>query len=319
MLSGSEEAIHKNPSHAYAEPGLYTVTLTVGNGIDEVNTVATDLIQVFPGDALGDVLVEGFESDLDPETWTLYNHQGEYGWTATSAAAIEGDKSFYIKNRLVNIFDSKDELVSATFDMSEESSIIISYKWAFALKTDPSDDRLTVKISKDCGQTWVTKEVHRGMTDLPTAEATNTNFVPDSDEWAEETIFIDEENFLVQNFRVKFEFSGRGGNNIYLDDINIGNENDLAVEGVDFNPGLVVYPNPSSDDMNVVLTSLASEQVQLELYDLTGRKVQDVFQGRMNGSFKNELVLHRAGLASGVYVLRLSNGQSAIQEKIVFK
>ncbi|RMH03005.1 MAG: PKD domain-containing protein, partial [Planctomycetota bacterium] len=57
-------ATAQNPSHTYAQPGLYTVTLTVGNAAGTDTRVRVDYIQVDPG---GGVSGEGFILSRNPD------------------------------------------------------------------------------------------------------------------------------------------------------------------------------------------------------------------------------------------------------------
>jgi hypothetical protein len=64
-------------------------------------------------------------------------------------------------------------------------------------------------------------------------------------------------SYWVNNFRFKFRFESDGGNNIYIDDINIysGAPSDaLVTVGLDENLQLqnaVVFPNPAEDEVNL--------------------------------------------------------------------
>ncbi|MFM5944711.1 MAG: hypothetical protein ACKO9G_15300, partial [Dolichospermum sp.] len=70
-------------------------------------------------------------------------------------------------------------------------------------------------------------------------------------------------NYFQQNFRVKFRFEGEGGNNFYLDDINLynGSPSNTLVTGVEEDntiSGAIIFPNPVVDELAVDYTGLVA-------------------------------------------------------------
>ena len=61
-------------------------------------------------------------------------------------------------------------------------------------------------------------------TQLTTA-ANQINFLPSFDEWKEATVSSILGPYCVENFRFKFEFKSGGGNDLFIDNINISYEN----------------------------------------------------------------------------------------------
>ena len=68
---------------------------------------------------------------------------------------------------------------------------------------------------------------------------------------------VTNEVYMVPNLRIRFEFESKGGNNVFLDDINVYGVDSLGnvlglepiVESVPFQLG--VYPNPSPGEVSV--------------------------------------------------------------------
>jgi PKD repeat protein len=90
-------------------------------------------------------------------------------------------------------------------------------------RDDANTDALRVYVSKDCGATWSLRKSISSTT-ISTAANTNGDFAPaNSSEWRTEEIVLTS-TFNTENFRVRFEFTSGGGNNFYLDDINITGE-----------------------------------------------------------------------------------------------
>ncbi|NEV94727.1 T9SS type A sorting domain-containing protein [Psychroflexus sp. YR1-1] len=77
---------------------------------------------------------------------------------------------------------------------------------------------------------------------------------------------------------------------------------------------LSIYPNPSRGRFTVQFFAASSTALQLSLYDLRGRslvrKTYDAY-----GNFQKELDLTQ--LASGIYLLKLSDGSGSITKKVI--
>lgn len=64
-----------------------------------------------------------------------------------------------------------------------------------------------------------------------------------------------------------------------------------------------LYPNPTSSNAQVRMRVGASQQVAVNLYDVAGRKVLDVYSGMMNADASRVFSVHLAELPAGVYTL----------------
>jgi hypothetical protein len=68
-----------------------------------------------------------------------------------------------------------------------------------------------------------------------------------------------------------------------------------------------VTPNPFGSSTAIVIGSITDSRVRLGVYDLSGRKVTDLFEGAIKGQIGYEFAFDAAALPSGVYVARLSS------------
>ena len=92
---------------------------------------------------------------------------------------------------------------------------------------------------------------------------------------------------------------------------NFEEEGALSIEPIDAG-AMMIYPNPTTSDMTVVLNDHALKIVEIELYDLAGRKVH---QQTVNQSYGT---LRMSELAQGTYVLKvyLNQGDPVIQKVV---
>ena len=312
-LSGSDLS---NPAHIYSEPGVYSITLVAGNGVEEVSEVKESLIRVL---AIGEKdlpFTDGFEDEFSSEDWMISNFDNGDTFEWEQGTANFGDNCLFLDNRNNDLDQNVDELMSTTIDASSASEVRIEYYWAYANRTNETDDRFKVYISNDCGASWSLEKQHRGLSDLPSRTPTNSTFVPDSDEWNYFNIIIDNADDLTENFRVKFEFEGRGGNNFYLDDINIsvitvGVNEALFVEEVS------VYPVPAVDEANVLieLTSQVN-QASLEVYDSHGKLIESIFTGNLPAG-EQRWRIDTSRFARGLYFVVFSGEGSKFGKSLI--
>ena len=301
-VSGEDES---NPTHIYSEPGLYSITLLAGNGVDDVTETKEAHIRVL-GIAEKDLpFTEGFEESFSNEDWLISNPDNGDTFEWEQETANFGDNCLFLDNRNNALENNRDQLMSTTIDASEAAEVRIEYYWAYANKFDETDDRFKVYISNDCGSSWALKKQHRGLNDLPSRSPLNGTFVPDSDEWNYFNIIISDADELTDNFRVMFEFEGRGGNNFYLDDINISVIS-VGVEEVSLVEEVKVYPVPAVNEANVAIALSAEvSQANLEVYDAHGKLIQTIFKGNLPAG-EQVWRVNTSQLSSGLYFVVFS-------------
>ena len=76
------------------------------------------------------------------------------------------------------------------------------------------------------------------------------------------------------------------------------------------------YPNPFNSVIRISYGLPEAADVRLSVYDILGRLVIDLFQGRLSAG-RHEAVLNGVNLVSGIYVARLDAGELTSQAKVV--
>ena len=95
------------------------------------------------------------------------------------------------------------------------------------------------------------------------------NFLPSFGDWREATITSLIGPFCVQNFRFKFEFESGGGNDLYIDNINISYENTTAINTSNKNE-VSIFPNPANNNLTVSSSKIISE---FAVFDIMGKQL----------------------------------------------
>lgn len=294
------------PTVTYNVPGFHNVTLTASDGTNQVTTTVSELVQVFGVPGQPGPFVEGFEgATVLPVLGWSTGGPGTTGFSITGTAAFSGSKSAKVTNTANNA-GGIYQLYAPTVDMSNASAITLSFRYAYAQRATGNNDRLRVYVSNDCGASWSLRTQLQGLTTLPTTGLVTGNFVPNGPaQWSQSVITNINTSYHVADFRLRFEFQSEGGNNLYLDDINIngtpvGLEELTNGEGA----GLIVIPNPAKDHAQVALNVQTAGKVRVDLMDVLGRTILGIQNGFMpHGVSRIELPL--SGLPAGLYFVRM--------------
>jgi len=298
-----------NPVITYPSAGIYSASLTVTGDNATRTTSIADLVVVAPDPGQSPPLIEGFESatSFTNVGWTSLNPNGDNGFLITSSAAFSGTKSCRLTNS-TGMAGKIDELISPSMDMTNAAAITVGFRHAFARRTASNDDRLRIYVSGNCGETWsLRRHLFAGST-LETSSIITSSFVPNGpDQWEIQQITNIGAAFFTSDFRVRFEFESDGGNNLYLDDINISADlstglNEMAEEGIGM---LAVSPNPATTASQLTIRSSSTGKYRLDLLDAVGRKLVSLHDGDLAiGEHRMDLPV--ATLSQGVYFVRLS-------------
>ena len=76
-------------------------------------------------------------------------------------------------------------------------------------------------------------------------------------------------------------------------------------EEIDLVPASV-YPNPFNEQGRLSFTPAETEHIDIDMYDLLGRKVQSLFSGTVQAGRAYEISFERVGMPAGVYHIRMA-------------
>ncbi|HET6245443.1 MAG: T9SS type A sorting domain-containing protein [Bacteroidetes bacterium] len=308
----------KNPVVSYSTPGQYNVGLLVSDGVSNLNETKNNFITVLPTTGIPLPYVEGFESSptFPNGNWFVFNTDNAQTWEVANVGAT-GSKSIRINN-FNNPVGAIDEISSTAIDLSPFVKVNISFKVAFAKKdASATTDELKFFASSNCGLTWVQRWSQ--SSNLTTVPAQASPFIPtDSIQWVQYTISTLPIAYMNSNFRFKFQFKNGGGNNIYIDDINI---NDYSVginEQDEFANHFRVYPNPFNEDAVIAFSLNKTESVELSVIDILGKETF-IYQERNLPSGEHTLKLNKSelGMSKGIYFVKLTQADKVMIKKII--
>ena len=147
---------------------------------------------------------------------------------------------------------------------------------------------------------------------------TNLSISPTGSDWKTITISPSSfTNYLVSNFRFKFRFVNGGGNDFFIDNINLSGA--VSIDETELNQAFRIYPNPVIDNINISFYSISKlTNPELELYDAMGRLV---YSKKLNHlvSGANEIEMPSSKLDAGWYLLVLKSQEKIITNKFLKK
>ncbi len=99
-----------------------------------------------------------------------------------------------------------------------------------------------------------------------------------------------------------------------VDDIRLGVDN-ASKEEIDFK----VSPNPFRNEFTIFYTSMPNEDIKLELYDLHGKRMQNILEtNNMNSNGTQfQFSINCEGFPPGIYFLKMSIGEEMGTQKLI--
>ncbi len=211
---------NQNPQVVYTTPGKYAVKLTVRDSLNmSMSETKTQYITVISSEGTTAPFTESFESanPLDSMRWYSEQISTGFAWQKSTTAGYTGFNA--IKSNTYN-FTGKATITSAAYDVSNLSSALVSFHYAYAPKSNSGTCYLRAFTSSDCGATWKLKWITGGPS-MSTAPTTSGPYnYPNQNEWVKASFSVSG-NDLGDDLRIKFEFRGANGNNLFIDEINL--------------------------------------------------------------------------------------------------
>jgi len=311
----------QNPSITYNTPGIYEVVLSATDGNITDDETKTSYVRVLPGPTWIPMLesFETYSTLVNMPQWDIIDWGNNAKFELTTTAGHTGTQSAKLANYGQQA-GNFDELASRPVDLSSitsATSMTLSFRYSYRKRGANNDEWLKVYASNDCGDTWNPRKTLHG--DILGSVVQSTAWTPSViDDWTTVHMTNITSAYWTDNFRYKFEFESDGGNNFYLDNINIyaGSPNNGLVVGLEEQielAQLTLFPNPAENEVNVRFNSNSAQVIDFYVQDLTGKVVQTSTVNAAEGT--NLVVLGTEELSSGMYFLKINTGgtQQSIQ------
>ena len=313
----------ENPVVTYSEPGLYDVSLAITTtGGTNNKTIENAIYIQDQSELLIAPTTISFDSNEFPSNpnqaanWYLEEYFEGETWHWSSIGSSNSEGSMRIRS-----WDFVEpgirKAYSPVYDLSNVSApCYFYYDYAYARKNSESADELKVKISDDCGQTWINR-LSKNTDNLVTV-STNYffDFTPSQALWEEQRISL---NAWVGELQVQtlFEFTGSNGNYLYIDNIRFGVPNLSIEELTAANIHLEVFPNPSDGNAVIQFNLLNPHKVELQLLDVLGKQICSINNTYRSGQHQLDLKALKSDLKPGLYFLNCMIGNFKETQQVI--
>ncbi|MFA5574051.1 MAG: M43 family zinc metalloprotease [Brumimicrobium sp.] len=312
----------QNPEITYNTPGKYQVKLTATDGTNSQTETKTNYITVLP-EAHAIPYVEGFEDVTNlsnTQFWSVENPDNNAKWETTTLASYSGNKSVRLAN-FGQLAGNVDAFVSTPIDLSsitDETRVDLTFKLSYRKRASINNEKLVIHISNNCGEIFTARKTFSG-TSLGTTVSTSSWTPSSQDDWVTATVTNITSAYWVEDFRVKFVFESDGGNNIYIDDINIHQRNTPSnIEEEDSAlGGLNVYPNPAGEYANIDFSVNHPKDIQISIVDMLGQVVQSEVVAANTG--QNAVSLDVQNIKAGMYLVKVKSGQREQVKRLIIQ
>ncbi|WP_165779249.1 M43 family zinc metalloprotease [Brumimicrobium salinarum] len=292
----------------YNSPGNFNVTLQVSNGIEQVDSVYTNFIQVLDNQPMNKNLIENFEdSSLISERWVENSNENPVKFRRINYGK-NSQYSIYLNNyngpeRTSYIFKSKP------IDATTYNKIALTFDLAYAKRANMGNERLEIQLSKDCGESWATRKVV--LLNSSSFETAEYEYFPsDNAAWGEHEYTIPLSNYNVDNLMFRFKYNADGGNNLFLDNINFSDISELDLKAEENQKKLEIYPNPT-DSYFIISSGNTTLNGQIILYDIYGNVIKNKpVKKAYNVQFSIQ------DIPSGTYFIRYESNQEGLSTKM---
>ncbi len=299
----------QNPVVKYNVPGEYKVTLKVVNAYDQNTLVRQKLISVI--DTLGGIVAPilynmedadfpNYGNDLQ-NRWNFVNNENS-NWESYT---LNGNTAFRIKNQK-NTYGTKNSIISPNINLANiDNPDYIYFDYAFAQRNSSNYDELKVLVSINCGKSWSTRFNSSGKSLVTNGgDYVSDNYIPKSGEWRTGKIDLSY-NKNDAHLHIKFEMTSKGGNTMYIDNLQIGTPTISIRENILDAHILNAYPNPASSEINITYTANVKGKTQLCIYNVLGTIVYQV----NNLEKESDIVkinIDKNTFNSGIYIVELN-------------
>ena len=265
-----------------------------------------------------------FETGIGND-WTVADNSAEESiWTNVngSYSGFEWSNGSLVVNNFervkVGVIGGYTEIVSKSFNLSNFSTPAIKFSWAgAALNTFPTNE-ITVYYSTNCGENWLSL----GTLDPVTTSRAGyiaTNFVPNENDWLDTVLTKN----ALKNNNIKFKIAYSAGttahNNIYIDNIKIGEASSLFNENNNLiSQKISVFPNPLDESSSILLENFGGQETSIDIINILGEKVYNIFEGVIQSDYLEINNLRARIKKDGIYFVRAtSSSNKSFTKKII--
>lgn len=302
----------KNPIVTYAQKGNYTVELTTTNAAGNDTYVHRGYVSVRSQTNTPYINAFGDDFELYPipnENWHVNPGIDTSSFRYFTKTAFAGQSCVTLQN-YYGVTGELDEMISHAIDVNNSKTIDLHYNYAFVERTTGNSDKFRIYISDDCGENWTQVGNQQGPLLRTLGAKIDTTWWPtQASHWKQGVQNLNQFALNSNSILIKFEFEHGGGNNFYLDEVQISTT--IGTQDLFSADNIKIYPNPAND--LVVVETLDKTIADINLLDITGR----VIAKKQTAS--EAIIFDVAHLAKGIYIIQVTQNGRISNHKVLVK
>jgi hypothetical protein len=310
LVAGASTTINMPAVSAAGGTNTYSVNVVNVSGGDPntANNTKTSTFVLYSTFANPPVVEAYTAATFPPTNWLLMNPNGGANtWSRSSTVGGFGTGVGSARYDFYNnsVTGDADDLQLPAISLASATGPQLTFDVAYCQYTNETD-KLEVKISTNCGQSWATLYNKSGAT-LSTAAAQTAGFVPTAAQWRTETVNLS--SYAGQSqVLLKFVATSDYGNYLYVDNVNLSTS--AGIKSLDNFSAIELYPNPAQNETNVRITAANTGEATINVTNALGQNVMSTTASLLVG--ENNIALDTKELAAGVYnvVIESSEGSS---------
>lgn len=307
----------QNPQVQFTATGAYDVKLVATNqyGVDSVTIAA--YINILTPSSL--TITEDFQGIAwPPFAWRVESAGNNNTWE--QAINVIGMSGTSTNAAGMNNFTyappgGEDGLARQEISLVGTTHPIMTFEVAHRRRNNFTNDAMRIDVSTDCGNTYTPTPYFKqgaALATTPTPGGPPNAFFPNNaNQWRKDT--LDLTAWIGQVITLKFVNISAGGNNLYLDNINIGEFSSVSEQGGIMNVN--IYPNPSINGyFNVTASANQNAKAVLTITDIDGKMIEQRNVESFNNNFNTTIDLHNQ--SKGLYFLEIKTGDHFSRYKL---
>lgn len=320
FVNGTNDTV-QNPNVRFTATGAYDVKLIASNSYGTDSVTIPMYINILNPSSL--TITEDFQgAAFPPVAWVVVSAGNNNTWqhvlNVTGRSGAQTDVAS-INNFTYAPPGGQDGLARLLVNLAGAAHPIMTFDIAYRRRTNfgggGTNDTLRIDISTDCGATYTPSTYLKSgnvLATTPTPGGPPQEFIPNAaNQWRNDTLNLTP--WAGQDISVRFLNISRGGNNLYLDNINISDY--VGVQEINGIGGLNIYPNPSSDGLfNFIATSVNDSKAMLTITDVNGKIIEQRNLESFSKNFSTTIDLSKQ--SKGVYFLELRTNSGTSRAKL---
>lgn len=228
------------------------------------------------------------------DNWTILSQQSMLDWEITTT---NKGKSLVYRAFSNTAIGDEAWLVSPVLDFSKSVKASLFFDLSYA-SSSKGNDRLQVLSSIDGGESFAQAQFDQSGNQFSTTSS-SAEWIPATDlDWKRQYVNL---NDLVgqQNVRLAFVATNDNGNNIYLDDIELFNDDNPSPPQTS---SLYSVYTITTDEIKVTFNLEEKETSRLQVYNMMG---QIIIDNLLPDNLNQTYTIDMSNQQSGIYIVRL--------------